>query len=142
MAVDVDDLLVEEVTLEQEVGLALGWGAGRCVVVELHPGGGELEIFDSDLVGLSVGICTAEFEDEPVNVGGVCRRRDGELAHSPEDVSASVEYRRAHEGGDAGALIGVLCHGSQRSTRPYILALLPWVVQPCSRRQWRTAACW
>ncbi len=142
MAVDVDDLLVEEVAFEQEVGFIFRGCAGRGVDVQLHAVGSQLEIFDGDFVGFGVETRSVEFEDEPVDVGGVCRRGDGELAHAPEDASPGVEYRRTHEGGDTGPLIGVFRHGLLRSTRPYMLVLLPWVVQLCSRRRWRTGACW
>jgi hypothetical protein len=110
VAIDVDDLLVEEVALQQEVAIVLGQGLGMGRIPKLQTAaGGEQEVGDRDEGGAGSAFGRGELENQAMDVSGVDQRRDGKLANLTEGGSRSVDYDGPHEGGDACLLI-VLRH--------------------------------
>jgi len=111
VAMDVDDLLVEQIALEQEIALIVGQGRGFGGLAKLEgAGGGEVEMRDRDQRVAVAAFGRDQLDDDAVNVSSIDRRRYGKLAHMAEGAALSVDYRGAYEGRDARPVIGMLCH--------------------------------
>ena len=112
MSVDVDDLLIEEVTFEEQIGVVYGERCGRGGFCEADlVVGAEGELVDEDLderSGTGGGACA---DKDAVHVGGVDHRGDGELLQATEGLPHGVEDRGAEQGGDSGPVVMVQRHG-------------------------------
>ncbi len=99
VAVDVDDLLVEQVALQQEIALVLGQGRRAGGLAELHgAAGSELELGDGNQRRAVAAFGRGQTEDDAVDVGGIDRGSDGELADVAEGApwaSTTAEPMRA-----------------------------------------------
>src|SRR5258708_23923639 len=72
VAMDVDDLLVEQVALEQKEALVVGLGGGIGGLTKLHGAGrGELELGDRDQRGAVRAVGPAPRDDDSGALGGV-----------------------------------------------------------------------
>ena len=133
MAVDVDDLLVEQIAFEQEIALVVGERRGTGGFAELHgAAGSELELGDRDQGVAVAAFGRGQLEDDTVDVSGIDGGGDSKLAHMAEGASLGVDDGGPHEGGDARPLIGMLCHGLGRVPIP-TLPITPHVSPTCRR---------
>ncbi len=111
VAMDVNDLLVEQVAFEEEVAVVFRERRGTSCFAELHGAAGrELKMGDRDE---SVAVSTfgrSLLDDNSVNVGRVDRGRYGKLTHVAEGASLGVDDGSAHEGRDARFVVAMLCH--------------------------------
>ena len=120
-AVDVDDLLVEQVALEQQhaVGGRIGLpgpdvarGAdGRAARLQGSAGNGPLAVGGAD--------------DQVRDAGRMVLRRDGDFAHTSLDGAAGIAHRRAEEfrQGDEGHRKTRQCHVPPQTVSVLMLSL-------------------
>jgi hypothetical protein len=72
VAMDIDNLLVEQVALEQQIAIVLRQGLGMGSVAELQAAaGGELEVGDRDERGAGAAFGRGELENQTVNVSSI-----------------------------------------------------------------------
>ena len=125
VAMHVDDLLVEDIALEQKVGLVGGQKRRVGRGAELHL----TRIINLKLCDGNEGERIAapgrgSLQDDAVDMRGIDRGGDRDFMHLAERDSLRVDHDAPHEGGDTCPLIGMLGHkGIYAATRLYILAL-------------------
>jgi hypothetical protein len=140
VSVDIDDLLVEEISFQQKIALIFGQRGGAGGFAELHGARRrELELGDRNQSRTIATFGRGQPEDDTVNMSGIDGGGDGQLPYVTDSASLSVDYSRAHEGRDARRLvIGMFCHWSRRGalfnlpTTPHVRAIFPtkWRLPP------------
>lgn len=131
MAIDIDDLLVEQIALKQEIAVIVRQSDGAGRIAQLHaPVGSELELGDRDQGVAVAAFGRGQFEDDAVDVSGIDRGCDGKLAHVAKGTSLGVDNGGPHKGGNARPVIAMLCHRSGRGALP-TLPTTPHVSPTC-----------
>jgi hypothetical protein len=129
---DVDDLLVEQVTLEEEIAFIVREGRGIGGIAKLHGApAGKLEMGNRNQRVSVAAFGRGQLDDDAVDMSGVDQRGDGKLPHMAEGAAVGVDYWRPDEGRHARRLlIGMLCHRSAAVLYP-TLPTTPHVSPSC-----------
>jgi len=108
MSVDINNLLVQEVTFQQEILVLFGEGAQNRSFLE--PQSTSATTFQVFNARHSHALAARVLEHERLDVVGVNRGRNGKFANTPQRVTCSIGHCDAHEGGDARRMTSQPCH--------------------------------
>ena len=99
---DVDNLLIQQVTLKQQIGLVVRQERRAGPLTKLNRTGWSVAQFvDVDKRRPVPALARYQLEHKAINMRRVDRRSDGELAHVPNVTPCSIDHYRAQQRGDA-----------------------------------------